>query len=143
MDLDVLFRIGNLLALGCWIALILYPDRSHVAFAVRHGALALFGLAYAILIAVFFFRVEGGGFFSLPAVQILFTVPEVAWAGWLHYLAFDLFVGVWIAERLDALGVSRLAQAPILVATFMFGPFGYLLYLACAWTIAARAKAAP
>jgi hypothetical protein len=102
-------------------------------------ALAVFGLAYAILIAVFFFCVEDGGFFSLPAVQALFRVPEVAWAGWLHYLAFDLFVGTWIAERLDALGVSRLAQAPILAATFMFGPFGYLLYLACAWSLRARA----
>lgn len=50
-------------------------------------------------------------------------------AGWIHYLAFDLFVGVWIAERADALGVSRGLQGPILFTTFMFGPVGYLMFV--------------
>ena len=44
----------------------------------------------------------GGGYDSLAAVQRLFAVPELLLAGWLHYLAFDLFVGVWIAKRAGA-----------------------------------------
>lgn len=63
-----------------------------------------------------------------PGVQHLFTMPEVALAGWLHYLAFDLWVGLWIARHADALGISRWLQAPVLFATFMFGPIGLLLY---------------
>ena len=50
--------------------------------------------------------------------------------GWVHYLAFDLFVGLWIARDADAKGFSRLLQAPILFATFMAGPLGLLLWLA-------------
>ena len=51
-------------------------------------------------------------------------------AGWLHYLAFDLLIGIDIARRSDRLGLSRLLQAPLLLTTFMFGPLGYLLMLA-------------
>jgi hypothetical protein len=51
-----------------------------------------------------------------------------ALAGWVHYLAFDLLIGSWIAREADKLGLSRVIQAPILLATFMFGPLGYLLF---------------
>ena len=61
-------------------------------------------------------------------MQRLFAVPEVALAGWIHYLAFDLFVGLWIAQRADAMGLSRWLQAPVLVVTFMFGPIGLMLF---------------
>ena len=50
-------------------------------------------------------------------------------AGWTHYLAFDLFVGLWIARDGDAKGISRLVQAPVLLATFMAGPLGLLVWL--------------
>ena len=48
--------------------------------------------------------------------------------GWTHYLAFDLFIGTWIAVEADKRGYNRLLQAPMLVATFMFGPLGLLLF---------------
>ena len=46
----------------------------------------------------------------------------------MHYLAFDLFVGLWIAGRADEIGMSRWLQAPILFTTFMFGPAGLLIF---------------
>jgi hypothetical protein len=48
-------------------------------------------------------------------------------AGWVHYLAFDLFVGAVMALRMDRAGVGRLVQAPILLSTFMLGPLGFLI----------------
>ncbi|MEO1749630.1 MAG: abscisic acid-deficient protein Aba4 family protein, partial [Pseudomonadota bacterium] len=48
-------------------------------------------------------------------------------AGWIHFLAFDLFVGAVMAARMDRVGVSRVVQAPILGATFMLGPLGFLI----------------
>ena len=83
---------------------------------------------YSFLIARYFFSAEGG-FDSLANVQQLFTYPAAALAGWVHYLAFDLFVGGVIAKQADEIGLSRLIQAPILLLTFMFGPFGYLLFM--------------
>jgi Domain of unknown function (DUF4281) len=127
LPVDALFSAANALALVCWVALIVLPRRRVVA-VVRTGALGGLALLYGVLIAVYFFRVDGGGFFSLPAVQLLFTLPEVALAGWVHYLAFDLFVGLWIAETADGIGLPRWFQAPILLATFMFGPIGFLIF---------------
>jgi hypothetical protein len=49
--------------------------------------------------------------------------------GWTHYLAFDLFVGLWISRDADAKGFNRLVQTPILLATLMAGPIGLLLWL--------------
>ncbi len=36
-----------------------------------------------------------GGFGSLAAVGELFSDPWILLAGWVHYLAFDLFLGAW------------------------------------------------
>jgi Domain of unknown function (DUF4281) len=126
-SVDALFSAANTLALVSWVALIMLPRRRVVA-VIRTGALGGLALLYGVLIAVYFFRVDGGGFFSLPAVQRLFTLPEVALAGWVHYLAFDLFVGLWIAETADRFGLARWFQAPILLTTFMFGPIGFLMF---------------
>ena len=59
----------------------------------------------------------------------LFDTPGGATIGWIHYLAFDLFVGVWIARNADRHGINRIIQVPILFFTLMFGPMGLLIYL--------------
>ena len=128
MDWDFIFSISSTVALGAWAALIVLPRWDWLLEALRFVVVAALSAVYAALVCVYFFRVEGGGFGSLEQVQTLFSSPPVLLAGWIHYLAFDLFVGTWIAERADARGVARLIQAPILAATFMFGPLGYLLY---------------
>ena len=51
-------------------------------------------------------------------------------AGWIHYLAFDLFVGTWIAQRAARLGLPHLATIPLLALTFLFGPAGLLAFFA-------------
>ncbi len=59
----------------------------------------------------------------------LFALPQVLLAGWVHYLAFDLFTGSWEARDAVRLGISRWLVAPCLVLTFLFGPVGLALYL--------------
>ena len=73
--------------------------------------------------------VEGGSFTTIEGVRTLFSSDPGLVLGWVHYLAFDLFVGIWIARDADAKGYSRILQAPILFATFMAGPFGLLIWL--------------
>lgn len=133
MDVDLAFRAVNTAALASWIALIALPRWQALRLAIQAGAIGMLCVLYAVLILVYFFRVEGGGFGSLAQVQALFASAPVALAGWIHYLAFDLFVGLWIARRADESGLSRLLQAPILVTTFMFGPIGLLLGAAVLW----------
>jgi len=72
---------------------------------------------------------EGGGFGSIGEVRILFANDSALTAGWLHYLAFDLFVGTWIARDGLAARVPALLIIPCLALTFLFGPAGLLLFL--------------
>lgn len=130
LPVDALFSIANTLALVSWVGLIVLPRWRFVRRALQLFIVAGLCVLYAMLIQGFFFGVEGGGFFSLAAVQKLFTSREVALAGWVHYLAFDLFVGLWIAGRADEIGISRWVQGPILLMTFMFGPIGLLMFAA-------------
>ena len=128
LPLESIFSVANTTALVSWGVLILLPRARVLRRFVQVLAVGGLCVAYAVLIQLFFFLVQGGGFSSLAAVQRLFAVPGVALAGWIHYLAFDLFVGLWIAQRADAMRLSRWLQAPLLVVTFMFGPIGLMLF---------------
>ena len=130
MNIDALFSAASTMALAGWAALILLPRWPRLVFALRFGLIGLLSVAYAVLIFLFFFKADGGGFNSITQVRALFADDGALLAGWIHYLAFDLFVGIWIARRADEAGLGRLLQAPILLATFMFGPIGLLLYYA-------------
>ena len=123
------FSIASTAALASWAALILLPRWGWLRLILRYAVPATLAVAYTLLAAVYFSRIEGGGFNSLAQVKALLGAEPTLLAGWLHYLAFDLFVGTWIAERADALGLSRLIQAPILLVTFLFGPIGYLIFI--------------
>lgn len=81
---------------------------------------------YSVLILFFFFKADGG-FGTLAEVKLLFTNDWAALAGWVHYLAFDLFIGALIAKRIMMAGISRLWLALLLPATFLFGPIGLLV----------------
>ncbi|MES1161991.1 MAG: abscisic acid-deficient protein Aba4 family protein, partial [Rhizobacter sp.] len=87
-----------------------------------------FAAVYGALFAVY--GMSGGGYGSIEAVQRLMAVPGLLTAGWLHYLAFDLFVGAWIAERAGVLGLPHLLVLPLLALTFLFGPLGWLAFAA-------------
>jgi hypothetical protein len=110
MNWEQLFGIANTLALASWATLIAAPRHAILLRVIRYGVIGLFCLAYSMLVMLYFFRVDGGGFGSLHEVKVLFTSDPVVLAVWLHYLAFDLFVGLWIAQRADALDISRLIQ---------------------------------
>jgi Domain of unknown function (DUF4281) len=125
-----LFNFANPFALAGWIVLIFGVIRNKPFWrdtvAGLWWPLSLSAL-YTLLIIFFFFKAQGG-FDSLENVQLLFTAPWAALAGWLHYLAFDLFIGAWISRRVMTEGMSRWWLVPLLPATFMFGPVGLLAH---------------
>jgi hypothetical protein len=129
MDFTQIFSAASTAAMLGWLVLILSPRWPIVLRALRFGLIGGLSLTYAVLIFVYFFRVEGGGFGSIAEVRALFMSDPALVAGWVHYLAFDLFIGCWIAVEADKRGYARLLQAPILIATFMFGPLGLLIFL--------------
>lgn len=128
MNLEFIFSLANLLALLGWILLIFAPRFVWTKRIVASGAISLaLSAAYLVLIALFFGSADGG-FGSLDQVMKLFTNRSVALAGWIHYLAFDLFVGAWEVRDAERRGVSQWFVAPCLILTFMLGPVGLLAY---------------
>lgn len=146
MTPEAIVNIANPIALLGWILLAiapLAPRAIHLATA-RIIPLA-FAVVYTALVLVYWTE-AGGGYGSLPEVMTLLANPGMATAGWLHFLAFDLFVGAWIARDAPKRSVPHLAILPCLGLTFMFGPVGLLAYLTLAWLISAarpRAEAHP
>lgn len=128
---DQLFGYCGQAAMLGWLILIFLPRRWAVLTALPRFVIP-FGLSllYAGLAMTHFFTIEGGGYGSLEQVAALLGKKEMLLAGWVHYLAFDLFIGGWIAVEADKVGLNRLVQAPILLTTFMFGPVGLAIFLA-------------
>ena len=129
MSFDLIFSVANVLALLGWAGLILLPGRAWVTAGVAGFAIPAFlSVAYAGLIGAFWSTAEGG-FSSLDEVRLLFQTPGLLLAGWLHYLAFDLFVGAWEVRTARAEGIPHLLVVPALLLTFLFGPAGFLLFM--------------
>ena len=128
MDFSQAFKIANTVALLSWILLALMPRHDWLLRWLRYGIITAFAIVYTLVVAMFFFKIEDGGFNTLQQVKNLMAADAGAFAGWVHYLAFDLFVGLWIAENADRMKIHRLLQLPILFATFMFGPLGLLIF---------------
>ena len=128
MDFSQAFKIANTLALVSWILLAVLPRSPALLAGLRNGVISVFAVVYTCVVAMFFTSIEGGGFNTLQEVKNLMAADAGAFAGWVHYLAFDLFIGLWIAENADRVKLHRLLQIPILFATFMFGPLGLLLF---------------
>src|SRR5262249_13308117 len=66
---------------------------------------------------------------ELSGVAALLGSPIGATIAWLHFLAFDLFVGRWIYLDSRERGITAWSMGPVLFLTLMMGPCGFLLYL--------------
>jgi Domain of unknown function (DUF4281) len=128
MSAETLFRIASAGVLPGWLLLLLAPRARITERVVLSGFYPLaFAAAYLVLI-VAFYPGAPGGIGSLADVDRLFRNPYLLLAGWVHYLAFDLFVGAWEARDAAQRGVPHLLVIPCLVLTFLFGPIGLLAY---------------
>ena len=127
MEAAEIFQIASTAVLPGWLLLILVP---RWRFTMPVAAVGL-PLALAVVYAVVLGRHWGegqGGFGSLKEVGMLFANPFALLAGWVHYLAFDLFIGAWEVRDAQKHQVPHLAVVPCLLLTFLFGPAGLLLY---------------
>ena len=133
---DTVFSAANVLAMVGWAVLIFAPRRELPMTAVLYLGVALLCLVYSVgLVAIMTGLADPAGpsggvdFSSIEGVQQIFGSRGGVTVGWVHYLALDLFAGLWIARDADAKGFSRWIQAPVLAATFMAGPLGLFVWL--------------
>ena len=144
IDPHLAFRVAGLLAMAGWLALLVslfVPAARPAAYGAARWAIpGLIGLAYMALFAASWGNTPGGGFGSTAEVRALFANDDALAAGWLHYLAFDLFVGSWIAELGLKARVPAILLLPCLVLTFLLGPTGLVLFLILRLAFRGRAQ---
>ena len=140
MSWSALFTLTNVVAFVGWAILAFLPRSRTVNSIVMYACVGLLCLAYAAMFVALFgglvdpARVAGGPppdltNYSVEGLRAWFMSDGSIVLGWTHYLAFDLFVGLWIARDADAKGFRRPAQLPVLFLVLMAGPIGLLVWL--------------
>ena len=130
MNADEIFRVCNLAALVGWLILIFAGRLRWAAKLITSFVIpALLAAAYVGILAMHWGE-SGGNFNTLDGVMALFTNRWLVLGGWVHYLAFDLFIGSWEVRDAEKLGISHFLAIPCLLLTFLLGPAGLGMYLA-------------
>jgi len=125
---DTIFSIANGFALIGWLLLIFLPDADFLDNVIRYGIILLLAVAYSVVIPMAVIGGGGGGFGSLEEIRAGFASDWGLLGGWIHYLAFDLFVGHWINGQAREIKLNVVLRVLCLLFTFMLGPFGLLLF---------------
>ena len=124
------FSICNLIVLPMWLLMLVLPKWKVTRFLIDIKMVpVLLSLIYAYYIGISLYAGGMMDFGSLASVMELFTQENAVFAGWVHYLAFDLLVGMWILDQNRNLGIHQLLMVPCLIGAFMFGPVGFLLFI--------------
>lgn len=136
MSWNTVYLLANYWAFVGWLMLAFAPRSPRILSFIMYAGVLLLCLLYLVLITGFLTggidpggQGGGGNFSSLAGVMKLFDTPGGATLGWVHYLAFDLFTGMWIARDADGKGFGRIVQVPFLFLTLMAGPVGLFLWL--------------
>lgn len=128
----VLFNIAGVAMFG-WALMIFLPNWDPTRHLVEWAAFpALLALVYIIGMVPLLLAAGPGimlDFGSAPGVQGLLADADIAMVVWIHILAFDHLVGVFIYRDNMREGVVPVpVQSLILFLTLMFGPAGFLVY---------------
>ena len=131
------FGLTNAVALLGWLMLAASRRGPRTMAVILFGVVGLLCLAYAVMLGLLVGGVadagpagpSGQGAFTIEGIRALFASDGGIVVGWTHYLAFDLFVGLWIAKDADHKRFGRLVQLPFLLATLIAGPVGLLVWL--------------
>lgn len=137
---QAMFSFTNAVVLIAWFILAFLPRKPLANTAVLYLGVGLLCLCYAgMFVALASGSIDPGQVpgsqpyvmsdYSIEGLRRLFMSDAGMVIGWTHYLAFDLFVGLWIARDADAKGFGRVIQLPFLFFTLMAGPVGLLLWL--------------
>ena len=118
MTASQVFSIANLIILPMWLLMIFLPKWKVTRWLIDYKLIPIvLSLIYAVYISI---SLAGGGgmdFGSLESVMALFTAEDAVLAGWVHYLAFDLLVGMWMLDQNRALEIHPILMAPCLLFT--------------------------
>ncbi len=129
--METIFNLSNLFILPFWLLMIFLPHwRLTRRIMVSLWPVALLALVYAGLLLSQLGGVAGNLLDpTLAGIASLLGTPSGAAVGWVHFLAFDLFVGRWAYLDSRERGLSAWLASLALFFILMAGPLGLLIYL--------------
>lgn len=127
---ETIFNIFNSGILLFWMLLLFFPKQSITQKVIAYPWVPLviaFGYIYFMGMTSGTFSAD---FSSLNGLTKMFqnANPQGVAAGWLHYLAFDFWVGCWMLKNSQEKGVKHLWMLVPMLFTFMLGPVGIIIY---------------
>lgn len=128
MDIEGIFSLcGGITMIG-WLLLVISPIVSPAKKIIQWGIIPfLVSLVYAWIFLTQMGDGEGG-FDTFANVKLLFQNDYALLAGWIHYLAFDLWLGCWALFDSKKYGIHHLVMIPVLFGFLMAGPFALMIY---------------
>ena len=126
----ILFDLCNLIILLVWGFILFFPRWRISENLISYPWVPL-GIALGY---IYFLSITSGtfsaDFSSLNGLTEMFqnANPQGVAAGWLHYLAFDFWVGCWMLKNSQEKAVKHPWMILPLLCTFMLGPVGVLIY---------------
>ena len=129
--METVFSLSFLLVAPFWVLMIFVPHWSWTrrivgsAWIVAPAALLYTVLVLPRVTEIFPELAQP----TLAGVRTLLGAPDGATIGWVHFLAFDVFVARWAYLDSRARSLSAWLMAPVLFLTLMLGPMGLLVYL--------------
>ncbi len=128
MSLNTIYMLVNAIALVGWASLFASAffkvSVSCIAARIIPAALAICYSAMMLSALPF----KGGDFSSLSGLTSLFAQPQIALVGWVHYLAFDLFIGAWELQTAKRQHLPNVVVVPSMILTMVLGPLGLLVF---------------
>ncbi|MFK7797693.1 MAG: ABA4-like family protein [Aureispira sp.] len=131
MNIDQAFTILNSSVLLPWLLMVIAPKWKFTQQMIQlKWPVLLYAIVYVVLLVMIVMTTNNSSmdFMSLQAIKAAFGQDQVMLLGWVHYLAFDLFVGMWALKDGQTRGVPHYLMVPCLIFTLMYGPVGLLLY---------------
>jgi len=127
---ESIYLLFNASVMPVWAVMIFAP---HSRFADRLTATPIVPLVYAVVyVTLFAISLPGGGegsMGSMEGLRIAFERDAMLLMAWVHYLCFDMAVGMWELRDARKNGISGFLLAPCLFFTLMLGPSGLMMYV--------------
>lgn len=131
MSIDLVFKLANFIALFQWVlmAISIFYNNSLIQNLISKFYIPIFLSSLYFFYIILNISKSKGSFQNLDGVALLFKNKGILLAGWIHYLAFDLFVGIWVLKDSISTGMNQVLILISLFFTLMFGPIGFILHL--------------
>jgi len=130
----IVFNFVSKILLFGWVVLFFLPNWQYGDEFILYGVFIIVAIAYIYYLTIGInnpVESEYGkpGFFAMRNVLAIFDNPNSSLACWMHIIAFDLIVALYIRTQGALLDIEHWKLIPCYLLTLMFGPIGLLVFI--------------